>query len=202
MDAYIQANLLQYTCLHCRKQCACQAPEFAASRIRSSRSDGGRQHFVTEAAHPFAHGDDVSVRGHASGSLQDKLLTKGPFLVVVVSATSIALKKSTGRGSNRQSNFVDLGRNGTGGQVRPAPCPAPRSPPNPNVNSNLNTEHRTPNTEHRTPNTEHRRGTEAQTRIPTRTQAAPAPGPGGVDADAEAQEVRPRRRLGLGPAEG
>ena len=195
MDAYIQANLLQYTCLHCRKQCACQAPEFAASRIRSSRSDGGRQQFVTEAAHPFAHGDDVSVRGHASGSLQDKLLTKGPFLVVVVSATSFALKKSTGRGSNRQSCFVDLGRNGTGGQVRSAPCPAPRSPPNPNVNSN-------PNTEHRTPNTEHRRGTDARTRTLTQPQAAPAPGPGGVDSDAEAQEVRPRRCLGLGPAEG
>ena len=194
MDAYIQANLLQYTCLHCRKQCACQAPEFAASRIRSSRSDGGRQQFVTEAAHPFAHGDDVSVRGHASGSLQDKLLTKGPFLVVVVSATSFALKKSTGRGSNRQSCFVDLGRNGSGGQVRISTMPlTPLAPL---------TRTRTPNTEHRTPNTGHRRGTEARTRVQTRTQPAPAPGPGGVDSDAEAQEVRPRRRLGLGPAEG
>ena len=154
MDAYIQANLLQYTCLHCRKQCACQAPEFAASRIRSSRSDGGRQHFVTEAAHPFAHGDDVSVRGHASGTLQDKLLTKGPFLVVVVSATSFALKKSTGRGSNRQSNFVDLGRNGTGGQVRFRTMP--RTPLAPEPERQLEPKHRTPNTEHRTPNTEHR----------------------------------------------
>ena len=144
VDAYIQANLFQYTCLHCRKQCACQAPEFAASRIRSSRSDGERQLFVTEAAHPFAHGDDVSVRGHTSGSLQDKELTKGPFLVVVASATSFALKKVTGRGSNKQSRFIDLGPNGTGGQVRSAPCPAPRSPPNPNPN---------PKTEHRTPNT-------------------------------------------------
>ena len=149
MDAYIQANLLQYTCLHCRKQCACQAPEFAASRIRSSRSDGGRQHFVTEAAHPFAHGDDVSVRGHASGSLQDKLLTKGPFLVVVVSATSIALKKSTGRGSNRQSNFVDLGRNGTGGQVRFRTMPHTALAPEPEPE--LEPKHRTLNTEHRTP---------------------------------------------------
>ena len=83
------------------------------------------------------------MRGHVSGSLQDKLLTKGPFLVVVVSATSFALKKSTGRGSNRQSCFVDLGRNGTGGQVRISPMPLTPLAPNPN-----------PNTEHRTPNTD------------------------------------------------
>ena len=112
MDAYIQENLLQYTCLHCRKQCACQAPEFAASHLRSSRSDGEKQLFTTEAAHPFAHGDDVTVRGHAPAKLS------GTYQVAVVSATSFALKENTGRGKMKQSCYFDLGRDGAGGQVR------------------------------------------------------------------------------------